>query len=103
MLFSSYANIGLLAAVSCTKVHNVTGNKYKFAQFVQETATNDHKCGQLLNKILTCYSRWCLNYQCVLSTLFGRSAGLYFYCILYECASFSVCTYVVCVYVNAFV
>ena len=49
----------LLAAVSCTKVHNVTGNKYKFDQFVQETATNDHKCGQLLNKILTCYGRWC--------------------------------------------
>ena len=32
----------LLADVSCTKVHNVTGNKYKFAQIVQETATNDH-------------------------------------------------------------
>ena len=31
------------AAVPCTKVHNVTGNKYKFAQVVQETATNDHK------------------------------------------------------------
>ena len=61
ILFSSYANFGLLAAVSCTKVHNVTGNKYKFAQFVQETATNDHKCGQLLNKILTCYSRWCFS------------------------------------------
>ena len=57
--FSSYANFGLLAAVSCTKVHNVTGNKYKFAQFVQETATNHHKCGQMLDKILTCYSRWC--------------------------------------------
>ena len=42
--FSSYANFGLLAAVARTKVHNVTGNKYKFAQFVQETATNDHKC-----------------------------------------------------------
>ena len=54
-----YANFGLLAAVSCTKVHNVTGNKYKFAQIVQETGTNDHKCDQLLNKILTCNSRWC--------------------------------------------
>ena len=27
--------IGLPAAVSCTKVHRVTGNKYKFAQIVQ--------------------------------------------------------------------
>ena len=52
-----YANCGLLAAVSCTKVHNVTGNKYKFAQIVQETAANDHKFGQLLYKILTHYSR----------------------------------------------
>ena len=50
----------LLAAVSSTKIRNVTGNKYKFANFVQETATNHHKCGQLLNKILTWYSRWCL-------------------------------------------
>ena len=32
---------------------------YKFALFVKETATNHQKCGQLLNKILTCYSRWC--------------------------------------------
>ena len=36
LLFSSYANFGLLAAVSCTKVHDVTGNKYKFAQFVHD-------------------------------------------------------------------
>ena len=39
------------------KVHNVTGNKYKFAQIVQETAANDHKFGQLLYKILTLYRR----------------------------------------------
>ena len=39
---NSYANCGILAAVSCTKVHNVTGNKYKFVQIVQETAAGDH-------------------------------------------------------------
>ena len=38
------------------RVH-VTGNKYKFAQIVQKTAANDHRFGQLLYKILTCYSR----------------------------------------------
>ena len=38
-MLKSYANCGLLAAVSCTKVHNVSGNKYKFAQIVQETNT----------------------------------------------------------------
>ena len=43
-LFSSYADFGLLAAVSCAKVHIVTRKKYKFAQIVQETATNDHIC-----------------------------------------------------------
>ena len=56
--FYSCPNLELLAAVSCTKVHNETGNKYKFAQIVQETATNDHKCGCLLGKILPCHSRW---------------------------------------------
>ena len=59
LLFSIYANFGLLAAVSYTKVHNVTGNKYKFAQFVQETGINHHKYGQLLNTVLMCYSRQC--------------------------------------------
>ena len=33
-LISSYANCGILATVSCTKVYNVTGNKYKFVQIV---------------------------------------------------------------------
>ena len=32
VIFSSYTNLGLLAAVPCMRVHNVTGNKYKFAQ-----------------------------------------------------------------------
>ena len=59
ILFSSYANFGLLAAVSCTKVHNVTGNKYKFARTVQGTATNHHRFGHLLSMLLTCYNRWC--------------------------------------------
>ena len=27
--------------LSCTKVHNVTGNKYKSVQIVQETAADD--------------------------------------------------------------
>ena len=35
---SSYANSGLLAAVSCTTAHNVTGDRYKF---VQDTTAND--------------------------------------------------------------
>ena len=51
-MLKSYANCGLLAAVSCTKVHNVSGNKYKFAQIVQETNTNDHKFGQLLYMLI---------------------------------------------------
>ena len=37
----------MLAAVSCTKVHNVTGNKYKFVQIAQETATDDRVFSQL--------------------------------------------------------
>ena len=37
--------------------YTVTGNKYKFAQIVQETAANGHKFGKLLYKILTRYSR----------------------------------------------
>ena len=41
-LISSYANCGIVAAVSCTKVHNVTGNKYTFVQIVQETAADEH-------------------------------------------------------------
>ena len=48
------------------------------------------------------YIQKSLNYHCALSTLFGRSAGLYLH-IICECASLTVCTYVVCVYVNAFV
>ena len=40
--------------------YTITGNKYKFAQIVQETATNVHKFGQLLYKIITQYSRQCL-------------------------------------------
>ena len=40
ILNSSCSNFGLLAAVSCTKVHSVTVNKCKFAHFVQETAAN---------------------------------------------------------------
>ena len=39
--------------------YTITGNKYKFAQIVQETATNVHKFGQLLYKIITQYSRQC--------------------------------------------
>ena len=38
MFLSSYANSGLLAALSCTTAHNVTGDRYKF---VQDTAAND--------------------------------------------------------------
>ena len=36
VIFSSncYVNLELLAAVPCMRVHNVTGNKYKFAQIV---------------------------------------------------------------------
>ena len=36
VIFSSncYVNLGLLAAVPCMRVHNVTGNEYKFAQIV---------------------------------------------------------------------
>ena len=49
-----------LAAVSCTKVHNVTGNKYKFAQIVQEPVAIGYKFECSLNKTFTCYSRWCL-------------------------------------------
>ena len=41
--------------------YTITGNKYKFAQIVQETATNVHKFGQLLYKIITQYSRQCLD------------------------------------------
>ena len=58
-LISSYANCGILAAVSCTKVHNVTGNKYKFVQIVQETAADDHVLTVAIDKISKCYSRWC--------------------------------------------
>ena len=36
-VYYSYQNCGLLAAVSCTKVHNETENKYIFVQVVQET------------------------------------------------------------------
>ena len=39
--------------------YTITGNKYRFAQIVQETATNVHKFGQLLYKIITQYSRQC--------------------------------------------
>ena len=49
-----------LVAVSCTKVHNVTKNKYKFAQIVQEPVAIGYKFGRSLNKTFTCYSRWCL-------------------------------------------
>ena len=42
--------------------YTITGNKYKFAQIVQETATNVHKFGQLLYKITTQYSRQCLGW-----------------------------------------
>ena len=49
-----------LAAVSCTNVHNVTGNKYKFAQIVQEPVAIGYKFGRSLIMTLTCYSRWCL-------------------------------------------
>ena len=45
--------------------YTITGNKYKFAQIVQETATNVHKFGQLLYKIITQYSRQC--YLCCIT------------------------------------
>ena len=44
----SYSSFVPFGAVSCTKVHSVTGSKCKFAHFVQETATSDPKFGQLL-------------------------------------------------------
>ena len=43
-----------------SKVHNVTGNKYKFVQIVQETAADDFVLTVAIDKISTCYSRWCL-------------------------------------------
>lgn len=46
------------AGVSCTKVHNVTENKFKFVHTVQETAANVHKFGQLY-KITEHHSRQC--------------------------------------------
>ena len=50
--------------------YTITGNKYKFAQIVQETATNVHKFGQLLYKIITQYSRQCYNFNvCVVSLI----------------------------------
>ena len=45
--------------------YTITGNKYKFAQIVQETATNVHKFGQLLYKIITQYSRQCYKSELV--------------------------------------
>lgn len=42
-----------LSLIQITKVHCVTGSKYKFALIVQEIAANDHRFGQLLNMILT--------------------------------------------------
>ena len=42
--------------------YTITGNKYKFAQIVQETATNVHKFGQLL-----CYNYSTLSWAiCIL-------------------------------------
>ena len=38
----------------------ITGNKYKFVQIVQETAADDHVLTFAVDKISTCYSRWCL-------------------------------------------
>ena len=35
-----------------TKVHNVTGNKYKFVQVVQEAAANDHILTVAIDKVL---------------------------------------------------
>ena len=58
-----------LAAVSCTKVHNVTGNKYKFAQTVQEPVAIGYKFGHSLNKTFTCYSRWCCTSKTQFSVL----------------------------------
>ena len=49
-----------LAAVSCTKVHSVTGNKYKFAQVAQKPVAIGYKFGHSLTKTFTCYSKWCL-------------------------------------------
>ena len=46
----------ILAAVSCTQVHNVTGNKYKFVQIVQEAAADDRVLTVAIDKISTCYS-----------------------------------------------
>ena len=46
------------AGVSCTKVHNVTENKFIFVHTVQETAANVHKFGQLY-KITEHHSRQC--------------------------------------------
>ena len=54
--------------------YTITGNKYKFAQIVQETATNVHKFGQLLYKIITQYSR-----QCSLLTSAAYARQLYIY------------------------
>ena len=42
---------GIVAAVSCTKAHNVTGNKYKFVQIVQETAADDRVLTVAIDKL----------------------------------------------------
>ena len=52
----------MLVAVSCTKVHNVTRNKYKFVEMVQETAAYDRVLTVAIDTISTCYSRWCSKY-----------------------------------------
>ena len=39
--------------------YTITGNKYKFVQIVQETAADDRALTVAIDKISTCYSRWC--------------------------------------------
>ena len=50
------------AAVPCTTCANVYLFSVHLCTSAQETAANNPKFGQLLNKILTCYSRQCYMY-----------------------------------------
>ena len=56
IVFSNCPNLWSFAAVSCANLHLFP---VTLCNFVQETAASNPKFGQILNKILTCYSRQC--------------------------------------------